>query len=154
MKSLAEYLAKKAKSKIKNEKRRAKAKILWVGEHETRKQLVKKLDTIFSLFIRLRDKAIYGGACVICRKRPIEHCFHWITRGSYSTRWDERNSCGSCAGCNLEETFRPLKYRDIHISMVGKDERERLEDKARGLAKFSRADLREMFGQLKAKMGA
>ena len=66
---------------------------------QERKRLVKKLDILFSEYIRLRDKRAYGG-CFFCGK-PIQHVFHVITRSKRAVRWDDRNGLGSCAGCNL-----------------------------------------------------
>lgn len=120
----------------------------------SRKTLIKKLDSIFSLFIRLRDKRLNRGYCLLCNKRPIECCFHWIGRGSYATRWDEDNAVGSCFGCNFEETFRKQKYRDKHIALIGIEEREILEALARQKTHFSNSDLQEMIEEFKLKISS
>ena len=66
----------------------------------TRSKLVKKLDTVFSQYIR-RSNADNNGycTCVTCNKT-----FHWkeiqaghfMSRKHYSTRWDERNVKTQC----------------------------------------------------------
>ena len=61
-----------------------------------RKKLVSKLDKVFSLYIRGRDKR-----CVLCGKREDLNCGHLLTRNAYSTRWDEQNCACVCTGCNL-----------------------------------------------------
>lgn len=138
-------LAKQAKAKEKKAKRKAKRRIIFSGRPKpvSRSVLVKRLDAIFSLYIRLRDKKVSGGLCVLCLKRPIEVCFHWISRGSFATRWDERNAVGSCKGCNFEETFRKQKYRDMFISRYGLPLREELESMARGLTHIPNFEIQE-----------
>ena len=120
----------------------------------TRKRLVAKLDAIFSVFIRTRGKKRTGGNCEICHKRPIEVCFHWVSRGDYATRWEESNCVGSCRGCNFEETFRKRKYRDIHIARVGEPAREALEAMARTMTHYTDADLILMATGIKNRLEA
>lgn len=107
----------------------------------SRKRLVDKLDALFSIFVRLRGKKRTGGVCELCAKRPIEVCFHWVSRGDYATRWDQDNAVASCRGCNFEETFRKRKYRDMHVMMVGEDAREAIEEKSRTLTHYTDDDL-------------
>lgn len=114
-----------------------------------RKRLVAKLDAVFSLYIRLRGKLSTGGICELCQKRPIEVCFHWVSRGDYATRWHPDNAVASCRGCNYEETFRKRKYRDIHIERVGEEAREALEAQARTQTHFSNSDLQEKIEEIK-----
>lgn len=119
----------------------------------TRKRLVGKLDALFSIFVRLRGKKITGGACELCLKRPIEVCFHWVSRGDYATRWSPDNAVASCRGCNFEETFRKRKYRDLHISRIGRESREALEDRSRVLTHLTDADLEAKLDELKTELG-
>lgn len=66
--------------------------------------LEKKLDTVFSRFIRLRD-ADEGGTteCVTCQKlffwKELD-CGHFVKRQHRATRWDERNTAPQCTRCN------------------------------------------------------
>ena len=117
-----------------------------------RQRLVKILDTIFSLFVRLRAKHRTGGNCEVCARRPIEHCFHWIGRGDFSTRWDPDNAIGSCRGCNLDEHYRKRVYRDKHIALVGLEVREALEAKARIMIFYSESDLTGMIATFKKRI--
>ena len=118
----------------------------------SRKRLVAKLDALFSMFVRLRGKKQTGGLCELCAKRPIEVCFHWVSRGDYATRWDPNNAVASCRGCNFEETFRKRKYRDMHIMLIGEAAREALEEKARSLTHFTDADLEAILADLTNRM--
>lgn len=59
------------------------------------KYLKKKLDDIFSYFIRLRDSDENGYGKCITSGKPVywkkADCGHWITRGCLATRYEEKN---------------------------------------------------------------
>ena len=60
----------------------------------SRGKIVKKLDSIFSQYIRQRNVIGDGAKCFTCGK--IDHwkhlqCGHFQSRRFYSTRWDETN---------------------------------------------------------------
>lgn len=73
---------------------------------DERKKLIKKLDDVFQMCIRYRD----NFTCITCDKkfrrgeRTELHAGHYISRGNYSTRWDEENVNAQCAGCNLKQS--------------------------------------------------
>ena len=67
--------------------------------------LTKKLDTVFSLYIRQRDSDENGnGKCCTCphfaHYKTMDNG-HGVTRGDRSTRWDERNAMLQCKRCNM-----------------------------------------------------
>ena len=69
------------------------------GKKVTIKSLKRKLDRVFSLYIRQRDH----GKCYTCGvKRDIREmdAGHYIKRGHYATRYDERNVHCQCRACN------------------------------------------------------
>lgn len=74
-----------------------------------RKQLVKELDRVFSLFIRKRDRLENkGDKCFVCGQvtdRP--QCGHLISRSCFSVRWVPLNCNTVCPGCNYRHEFRP-----------------------------------------------
>ena len=80
----------------------------------TRKGLVKKLDTIFSEFIRLRTANGNGFVeCVTCGK--VDHwrsmdCGHFMSRKNISTRWHEDNCQVQCKSCNVFRYGEQYKY--------------------------------------------
>lgn len=109
---------------------------------QKRKRLVKKLDHLFSEYIRLRDKRAYGG-CFFCG-RPIENCFHVITRAKHAVRWDERNGLGSCAGCNLRfehDTVFIFNVQKKYVETFGQAAFDELMRLGSSPAKHSIADL-------------
>lgn len=71
----------------------------------TRSQIVKKLDAVFSTYIRLRDAdSKWFVKCPLCWKvehRKYSQNMHFITRWCYLYRWDETNCIAGCVGCNV-----------------------------------------------------
>ena len=120
------------------------------GEKSPRRKLVAELDRIFSLYIRARDNRDIGH-CAFC-PRPIEHNFHFITRGCYKTRWDELNCVGSCAGDNYRMEFNPHDYIKYFIDKHGLPAYEALILKSHGIAKYSTEDLEAMIAEYKGKL--
>jgi hypothetical protein len=105
-----------------------------------RKGLVKRLDAIFSLFIRARDSKLTGGRCVLgCGM--IENCAHLITRAKHSVRWDARNATGQCYGANLRHEFDSHPYTAWYIRTNGLEAYETLVRDSNRIAKFSNAEL-------------
>ena len=121
------------------------------------KKLVAQVDKLHSIYIRLRDKRRFGGMCAICGKRPIAHCFHFLSRGNLATRWEDDNTCGSCAGCNFRESMDRKEatkdyFRSIHVQLVGEPRRQELEHQARQIAKYSCPDLEAIKAQIESKI--
>lgn len=78
--------------------------------------LKKKLDSVFSVFIRRRDK----GVCFTCGKKlpwKQQQNGHYITRGCLQLRWDERNCNCQCVGCNI---FKNGNYTEYAIRLLKK----------------------------------
>ena len=116
-----------------------------------RKLLVKKLDTIFSEWIRRRYAKNDIAECVTCGKK--DHwkklqAGHFMSRKHYSTRWDERNVEVQCQGCNVWRYGEQYKF-SLHL---GTDLSEELLIKSRQIEKFSNADLVMMYETYKQKV--
>ena len=114
----------------------------------TRSKLVKKLDSIFSQYIRLKDSDEFGNAtCFTCGK--VDHWKklqngHFQSRKHYSTRWLEQNCQVQCAGCNVfryGEQFLFSKYLD---EKYGDGTAEELHYKSKETIKLSDFELEEM----------
>jgi len=73
----------------------------------TRSKLVKKLDILFSKYVRLSNADKNGiCTCVTCGKKGhwkdgSIQAGHFMSRKHYSTRWDVRNVKPQCVGCNV-----------------------------------------------------
>ena len=113
----------------------------------TRSKLVKKLDVVFSQYIRLRNSDSRGMAkCFTCGK--VDHwkklqAGHFQSRRHYSTRWDEENVQVQCKSCNLFN--QGMQY--TFAKNLGLDLAESLSLKSKNLVKFSSIELEEMINQ-------
>jgi len=106
----------------------------------SRKTLVKKLDTIFSIYIRRRYTKDNIAECVTCGKQ--DHwknlqAGHFMSRKHYATRWDEDNVEVQCMGCNV------YRYGEQYLfaKHLGETLSDELLVKSRQIQKFTDADL-------------
>jgi len=106
------------------------------GPKLTRKGLVKKLDTAFSIFIRERDKI-----CVVCGTTEKGTCGHLLTRTAYSTRWDELNCHRQCSNCNYSHESNPHPFTSWFIHKFGLEAYDGLILKHKTIKKFSDSDI-------------
>lgn len=106
---------------------------------ESRKKIIKNLDSIFSKFIIKRD-----GKCVICEKTENLSAGHLISRACYAVRWDERNVFVQCRGCNLLHEFRPERFTLWFLNKYGLEQYQKLCEDSRQQKKFSNNLLKEM----------
>lgn len=118
-----------------------------------RKRLVAKLDTLFSLYIRLRDRRKYGGYCVFGCGKSIDCAFHFITRTKHSVRWREENAAGSCRGCNMRNEYDPHGYVQWYVKEHGQEAWDTLIRDGNKTAKFSMDDLLRIKEELEGKLG-
>jgi hypothetical protein len=91
-----------------------------------------------SLYIRTRDRA-----CVLCGKTDIQNG-HLITRGCFSTRWEEINCHAQCKGCNMYHEFNPHRYINWFITKYGLKTYQDLVIKSNQLRKFTQQDLQDI----------
>lgn len=110
----------------------------------TRSKLVKKLDTVFSQWVRLSNADNNKNCiCITCNKtlfwKEIQ-AGHFISRKHYSTRWDERNVKPQCAGCNVFRYGEQYKYSLFLGSVVAND----LYLKSKEIVKFTNYELEDM----------
>lgn len=115
-----------------------------------RKRLVVALDALFSQYIRLRDKRIFGG-CFFCGK-PIQCVFHMVTRAKHAVRWDTRNGVGACSGCNLRYEYDPHGFVRIYVERFGQEAWNKLINDGCRVARFSIDDLRRIRATLEAEL--
>ncbi len=110
----------------------------------SRSKLVKKLDIVFSQWVRLSNADNNGNCtCVTCNKsffwKEIQ-AGHFISRKHYSTRWDERNVLPQCVGCNVFKYGEQYKYSIFLGTIVAKE----LYLKSKEIVKFSNNEIDEM----------
>jgi len=118
----------------------------------TRSKLVKKLDTVFSQYIR-RSNADNNGycTCVTCNKT-----FHWkeiqaghfMSRKHYSIRWDERNVKPQCVACNVYRAGEQYKYSIF----LGSEVANVLYLQSKEIVKFTNYELEDMINDYSDKL--
>ena len=121
----------------------------------SRKGLIKKLDQIFSLYIRLRYASNEISECYTCGK--VDHykklqCGHFMSRRHYATRWDEDNCQVQCYSCNVMRYGEQYKFGLRLAKEKELDLPEKLLAKTRKITKFSDVDIKEMIDLYKEKV--
>ena len=109
-----------------------------------RGQVVKKLDTIFSEFIRRRFAKNDIAECFTCGKRDNWknlQCGHFQSRKHYSTRWDIINCQVQCAGCNIFKNGEQFIFGKRLDAKYGDGTADQLHIKAKKMVKLSTNDL-------------
>ena len=114
----------------------------------TRSKLVKKLDAVFSEYIRRRYADENGLAqCVTCHKK--DHwkklqAGHFISRKHYSTRWDEINVQVQCSGCNVFRYGEQYLFSLWLESNIGEGTAELLLQQSKQINKISSYELESL----------
>tara|TARA_R100000544_G_scaffold36933_1_gene26414 strand:- start:499 stop:888 length:390 start_codon:yes stop_codon:yes gene_type:complete len=118
----------------------------------TRSKLVKKLDTIFSQYIRLKNSTEEIAECFTCGKRDHWKRLqngHFQSRKHYSTRWDEINCQVQCAGCNVFKYGEQYVFGNKLDQKFGSGTAERLHIKAKQIIKISNPELEDLIKRYK-----
>lgn len=109
--------------------------------------LVKKLDRIFSLYIRLRDAMPNGYTrCISCGKiKSFEDmdCGHFYSRTHMATRYDEDNCHAECKACNRFSADHLIAYQTNLIRKIGISRFEKLGIKAKSTCHWLDSELVE-----------
>jgi hypothetical protein len=120
----------------------------------TRSKLVKKLDILFSQFVRVSNTDKNGYCiCVTCGKKGhwkdgSIQAGHFMSRKHYSTRWDIRNVKPQCVGCNMFKSGEQYKY-SIYL---GSELANELYLQSNKIVKFSNDDLQEMIDRYSTEL--
>ena len=115
---------------------------------KSRKSIVKRLDIVFSLYIRLRQADNEMVECFTCGK--ISHfkrgmqCGHFMSRKHYATRWDAANCQVQCYACNVMRYGEQYKFGLKLEDLFGKGIAEDLLQKSRTTVKYSNDDLESL----------
>ena len=117
----------------------------------SRRKEVKKLDAVFSKYVRTKHADKSGRVCcVTCGvKKPIKemHAGHFMSRSKYSTRWmhDEDNGMVNvlpqCPRCNLYDSSQSYKFGRRLDAIYGEGTAERVHQASEQLSKFSLVDI-------------
>ena len=117
-----------------------------------RSKVVKKLDNIFSIYIRRRYAVDDFVDCYTCGK--TDHwknlqCGHFQSRRYYSTRWDKLNCQVQCAKCNIFSQGEQYIFGQRLDQTYGEGTSNELMMKAKHLVKLSTNELEEMINVYK-----
>ena len=118
----------------------------------SRSKLVKKLDTVFSQYIRLSSADENGNCiCITCDKvfnwKEIQ-AGHFMSRKHYSIRWSEENVFPQCCGCNVFKYGEQYKYS----LFLGKELANALYLQSKQIVKYSNEDLMGLIELYKIKL--
>lgn len=122
----------------------------------TRSQLVKRLDNLFSEYIRRRNTDFRGTTkCFTCGKE--EHwkklqCGHFQSRKHYATRWHETNCQVQCAACNVFRYGEQYKFGLNLDNEFGEGIAEELLNLSKNIVKLSNVDLLDKIDYYKNKI--
>lgn len=112
----------------------------------SRGQLVKKLDIVYSQYVRLTNSVDGETNCVTCgdRKPWTQHQNgHFYTRGRYATRWDDMNCNPQCVACNVFLKGNYINYTMYMIDRYGREAVDNLERKSKSTIKLNTVELQE-----------
>lgn len=123
--------------------------------------LIRKADTAFSRYVRLRDSEYQDGQwvceCITCGRKlvtvyadgrwnPAVNAGHYIGRSRKLLRWTEENVSAQCARCNAwrDKVDMITAYRKALCAKIGEDGVTNLEAQAKIDYKPNRAELLEI----------
>jgi hypothetical protein len=118
----------------------------------TRSKLVKKLDTIFSQYIRQKNSIDGIATCFTCGKKDHWKKLqngHFQSRRHYSTRWDEINCQVQCAGCNVFKYGEQYVFGNKLDQKFGSGTAARLHIKAKQMIKLADFEIEDMIKRYK-----
>lgn len=132
---------------IKKKKKEKKEVLFPKPKKKSLSSLVRKLDEVFSMYIRLRDSKAFGYRafrCISCGQvKPFDQmdCGHFIGRTHMSTRFDEDNCHGECRGCNRFSADHMIYYQRNLEGLIGKEKLDLLLARGRGVKKWTAWEL-------------
>ena len=112
-----------------------------------RSVLIKKLDTIFSQYIRRRYAINDISECYTCNAKNIykkQQAGHFASRRHYSTRWNEFNVQVQCYSCNICNQGLQFEFGKRLCSQYGDNFAEDLMMESKKVVKFADVDLIDM----------
>lgn len=121
-----------------------------------RQKLIKDLDKVFSLFIRMRASDENGYAtCFTCgqvKKWKEGDAGHFISRGAYSTRWNETNVQFQDKKCNIFQSGQQYLFSVALNRLHGEGTADALYVLSKQTRKYSTGELRAMIEIYKTKV--
>ena len=115
--------------------------------------MVKKVDAVFSQYIRLRATNDQGyGSCFTCgstRHYTEVDAGHFMSRACMPTRWDERNVQFQCKRCNGFRSGEQYIFSKNLDQTYGSGTAEELHRRSKSMRKFTAGELEAMYHHYK-----
>ena len=121
----------------------------------SRKNLIKKLDSVFSLYIRRRHAKNDIAQCYTCGKKDHYKKLqngHFMSRKSYATRWDETNCQVQCVKCNMFEQGMSYVFGLNLNKQFGEGTAEALLKKSKEILKLSNDEVVSLITKYENKL--
>ena len=119
-------------------------------------KLKKKLDVLFSQYIRRRNADHLGRVkCFTCgveKHWKEQQAGHFQSRSHHSTRWDEVYVQVLCVKCNMFRQGEQYKFGLYLDDRFGDGTAEDLENRAKTIVKLNRVDYEEAIERYKQKI--
>ena len=128
------------------------------GGQRSSANLRRRLDKVFSRYIRLRDAMPSGFfRCIACGQiKPISQadCGHYHSRTHTATRWDEDNCHAECRYCNRFRADHLIGYRENLVRKIGQQRFDMLAVRAGTTCQLSAFVLEMLIKYYTEKVGA
>tara|TARA_R110000803_G_scaffold104705_1_gene172870 strand:+ start:1690 stop:2079 length:390 start_codon:yes stop_codon:yes gene_type:complete len=121
-----------------------------VAKKLTRSKLVKKLDSVFSQYIRQQNAVKEIATCFTCGKKDHWKKLqngHFQSRRHYSTRWDIMNCQVQCAGCNVFRFGEQFIFGQNLDNKFGEGTARRLHIKAQLTVKYADFEIEDLINK-------
>lgn len=116
-----------------------------------RRRLEDKLDKVFSIYIRLRDRISEDHAkCITCGSIQLFYgakkidCGHFMVRQHRATRWNEKNCSAQCISCNKYHGGRQYEFSMAIDKKYGKGFSDKLLIESKRVVKWSEWELQAL----------
>ena len=134
---------------------------------KSKSDYLKIADILFSNYIKRRDCDNYRFIkCICCGNtynmkdkdnsgNYIVQTLHFVPRGIYSLRFDERNAHAGCSHCNLMMHLEPdgiayKNYRSFLVGCLGENDVKEMELKKREVGKLTESDIKSVIEKYKS----
>lgn len=122
----------------------------------TRSKLVKKADSVFSTFIRLRDSnKKWIVTCPLCWwkwPRKLAQCMHFISRACWYYRYDEDNCHAGCMRCNVILNWNYIEYTRYMQNRYGMSAVDEMRVNSKKIFKLSTSELENIIEKYTEKI--
>lgn len=118
-------------------------------------KLVKELDEVYSLWLRLSLSVNGMVKCFTCpAEKPVKemHCGHFQSRKHMATRWHIKNTKPQCVGCNIFKQGQQYKFGRRLDKEYGAGTADAMEALSKQTCKYSKGDLLVLIAEYKEKI--